>query len=69
MNQEYLMEKLIKKLDELFKKYNVTEEEIAEVGEIIANVEQGELVQEGEQFTAPDMGGRDGDYEEDADED
>jgi hypothetical protein len=64
------MEKLIKKLDELFKKYNVTEEEIAEVGEIIANVENGELVQEGEEFEAPDMGGQDGDsYEEDGNED
>jgi hypothetical protein len=62
------MEKLIKKLDELFKKYNVTEEEIAEVGEIIANVENGELVQEGEEFEAPEMGGSDGDYEEDGDE-
>lgn len=59
------MEKLIKKLDELFKKYQVTEEEIAEVGEIIANVENGELVQEGEEFEAPDMGGQDDDsYEE-----
>lgn len=57
------MEKLIKKLDELFKKYNVTEEEIAEVGEIIANVENGELVQEGEEFNAPEMGESDGDYE------
>lgn len=62
------MEKLIKKLDELFKKYQVTEEEIAEVGEIIANVENGELVQEGEEFNAPEMGGSDGDYEEDGDE-
>lgn len=62
------MEKLIKKLDELFKKYQVTEEEIAEVGEIIANIENGELVQEGEEFNAPEMGGSDGDYEEDGDE-
>lgn len=62
------MEKLIKKLDELFKKYQVTEEEIAEVGEIIANVENGELVQEGEEFEAPDMGGQDVDYEEDGGE-
>lgn len=62
------MEKLIKKLDELFKKYQVTEEEIAEVGEIIANVENGELVKEGEEFNAPEMGGSDG-YEEEYEED
>lgn len=63
------MEKLIKKLDELFKKYNVTEEEIAEVGEIIANVGEADLKQDGEDFEAPDMEGEDGDEEDKFEED
>lgn len=48
------MEKLIKKLDELFAKYQVSEEEIAEVGDLIANL-NGELNTEGEEFEAPEM--------------
>ena len=63
------MEKLINKLDELFKKYKVTEEEIAEVGEIIANVENADLVQEGEEFNAPEMGESDEYVEDDDKED
>lgn len=48
------MQKLIEKLDELFAKYQVSEEEIAEVGDLIANL-NGELNTEGEEFEAPEM--------------
>ena len=57
------MDKLIKKLDELFEKYGVTEEEIAEVGEIIAEVAGGELNSDAEDFEAPDMGDGEDGYE------
>lgn len=57
------MEKLIEKLDELFAKYKVSEEEIAEVGELLSGI-GGELETEGTDFNAPDMGDDDGDYEE-----
>lgn len=60
------MDKLIKKLDELFEKYGVAEEEIAEVGDLIAEVAEGELSNEGEDFEAPDMREDDGNYEEGA---
>lgn len=50
------MEKLIKKLDEIFEKYGVSDEDIAEVGELIASAGNGEIVVEGEEFVAPDMG-------------
>lgn len=50
------MEKLIKKLDEIFATYNVSDEDIAEVGELIASIGGGELVNEGEDFVVPDMG-------------
>ena len=60
------MEKLIKKLDELFAKYQVSEEEIAEVGDLIANL-NGELNTEGEEFEAPEM--EDGESEEEGFED
>lgn len=49
------MEKLIKKLDELFEKYKVAEEDIAAVGEIIAGINGDELNMEGEDFEAPEM--------------
>lgn len=58
------MEKLIAKLDELFKKYDVTEEEIAEVGELIAAVGGEELKTEGDDFEAPEMEEADGIDEE-----
>ena len=59
------MEKLIKKLDELFEKYGVAEEEVAEVGELISEIAGGELNAEGEDFEAPEMGGEDGyEYED-----
>lgn len=58
------MEKLIKKLDELFEKYGVAEEEVAEVGELISEIAGGELNAEGEDFEAPEMGDDDGNYED-----
>ena len=62
------MEKLIKKLDEIFKKYSVSDEEVAEVGDIIAEVAGGEIVVEGQEddFNTPEM---EGDYGEEAEED
>ena len=59
------MEELVKKLDEIFKKYGVSEEEVAEVGALVSAVGQDELNQEGDDFEAPDMGGGNGDGEED----
>ena len=50
------MEKLLKKLDEIFNKYGVSDDERADVAEIVENISGGELVVEGEEFNAPDMG-------------
>ena len=50
------MEKLIKKLDEIFAKYGVAEDDITEVGTLIAGIGGGDIVVEGEEFVAPDMG-------------
>lgn len=59
------MEKLIKKLDELFAKYGVAEEDIAEVGKLIASVGGDEIIIEGEdEFVEPDMGYEDEDEED-----
>ena len=62
------MEKLLKKLDEIFEKYGVDPEEIKEVADII-NTMDGELEQEGEEFTAPEMGDSEDDEDEYAEED
>lgn len=48
------MEKLIKKLDEIFAKYNVEQEDIAEVGTLISGI-GGDLTTEGEYFVEPEM--------------
>lgn len=53
------MEKLIKKLDEIFSKYGVAEEDIAEVGTLISGIGGGDIVADGEDFVAPDMGEND----------
>lgn len=53
------MEKLIKKLDELFAKYKVAEDDIAEVGMLISGIGGGDIVVEGEEFIQPDMGDED----------
>ena len=50
------MEKLLKKLDEIFNKYEVSDDERADVAEIVDNIAGGELVVEGEDFNAPYMG-------------
>lgn len=52
------MDKLLSKLDEIFEKYGVSEEEIKAVADIINSMD-GELEQEGEEFTAPEMGDSD----------
>lgn len=62
------MEKLLKKLDELFEKYGVDPEEIKEVADII-NTMDGELEQEGEEFNAPEMGDSEDGEDEYAEED
>lgn len=61
------MEKLIKKLDEIFEKYGVEESEIAEVGQLIADI-NGELNMDGEEFDVPEMGESEDGYEEADDE-
>lgn len=61
------MSKLIEFLDKLFEKYKVTEEEVAQVGQLIADM-NGELNTDGEDFAVPSMGEADG-YQEADDED
>lgn len=46
------MNKLIEFLDDLFERYNVAEEDIAKVGDLIAGI-GGELNTEGDDFEAP----------------
>lgn len=53
------MDKLIKKLDEIFAKYGVAEEDITEVGKLISGIGGGDIVVEGEEFVVPDMGEND----------
>lgn len=48
------MDKLIEALDKIFEKYGVSEEEVQEVGMLIANI-GGELNTEGEDFEAPEV--------------
>lgn len=57
--EENFMEKLIKKLDEIFAKYKVAEDDIAEVGMLISGIGGGDIVVEGEEFVAPEMGDKD----------
>lgn len=54
------MERLTNFLDELFKRYDVSDEDIAKCGEILAGLGKGDLVTEGDQFDAPNMGDEDG---------
>jgi hypothetical protein len=49
------MEKLIKKLDEIFAEYGVAEDDVAEVGALIAGIGGDEFVADGEDFVAPEM--------------
>lgn len=56
------MEKLLKKLDEIFEKYGVDPEEIKDVADIINSID-GELNMEGEEFQKPEIEG-DGDGED-----
>lgn len=61
------MDKLIKKLDEIFEKYGVEQAEIEEVGQLINDL-NGELNTDGEEFEQPDMGDEEDGYEEESDE-
>lgn len=56
IKEENIMEKLIKKLDEIFAKYNVEQGDVEEVGILISNLGGAEIVAEGEEFVAPEMG-------------
>lgn len=60
------MDKLIEFLDDLFERYNVAEEDIAKVGDLIAGI-GGELNTEGEDFVPPEV--EDGESEEEGYED
>lgn len=62
------MEKLLQKLDELFAKYQVSEEEIKEVADIINSMD-GELNMDGEEFQKPEIEGDDDGEDEYAEED
>ena len=62
------MEKSLQKLDELLAKYQVSEEEIKEVADII-NTMDGELNMEGEEFQKPEIEGDDDGEDEYAEED
>ena len=62
------MDKLLRKLDEIFEKYGVDPEEIKEVADII-NTMDGELEQEGEEFQKPEMGDSEDGEDEYAEED
>lgn len=63
------MDKLIKKLDEIFAKYGVEQSEVEEVGNLINEVAGGELLMDGEEFNAPVMEKETADAEEDVYED
>ena len=63
------MDKLIKKLDEIFAKYGVEQSEVEEVGNLINEVAGGELLMDGEEFNAPVMEKEIADAEEDVYED
>lgn len=62
------MEKLLKYLDELFAKYQVSEEEIKEVANIINGID-GELNMTGDEFQKPEIEGDDDGEDEYAEED
>jgi hypothetical protein len=62
------MDKLLAKLDELFAKYQVSEEEIKEVADIINGID-GELNMDGDEFQKPEIAGEDDGEDEYAEED
>lgn len=62
------MDKLLKKLDEIFEKYGVDPEEIKEVADIINSID-GELNMDGEEFQKPEIEGDSEDGEEYDEED
>lgn len=52
------MEKLIEKLDDIFARYNVAEEDIKAVGELIDGL-NGDIVMEGEEYAEGEINGDD----------
>lgn len=60
------MDKLIEKLDEIFDRYNVAEEDIKAVGELIDGL-NGDIIMEGEDFAEGEK--KDGNEEAEYDDD
>lgn len=60
------MDKLIEKLDEIFDRYNVADEDIKAVGELIDGL-NGDIVMEGEDFAEGETkdGNEEADYADD----
>lgn len=52
------MDKLIEKLDDIFARYNVAEEDIKAVGELIDGL-NGDIVMEGEEYAEGEINGDD----------
>lgn len=64
------MDKLIEKLDEIFERYNVADEDIKAVGELIDGL-HGDIVMEGEDFAEGEKkdGNEEAEYDTDGDDD
>lgn len=63
------MDKLIEKLDEIFARYNVAEEDIKAVGNIIDGL-NGDIIMEGEDFAEGETndGNEEAEYTDDGDD-
>ncbi len=64
------MDKLIEKLDDIFARYNVAEEDIKAVGELIDGL-NGDIIMEGEDFAEGEKkdGNEEADYDAERDDD
>ena len=62
------MDKLIEKLDEIFARYNVAEEDIKAVGELIDGL-NGDIIMEGEDFAEGEKKDGNEEAEHDGDDD
>lgn len=64
------MDKLIEKLDDIFARYNVAEEDIKAVGELIDGL-NGDIIMEGEDFAEGEKkdGNEEAEYADDRDDD
>lgn len=62
------MDKLIEKLDEIFSRYNVADEDIKAVGELIDGL-NGDIIMEGEDFAEGEKdGNEEAEYADDGDD-